>query len=127
MTAWDDGLPDKAKAAMSRATDKEKESALKDATSFIDTEFKFRGEKQSNFQALSWPRKNAFFDDGSPIHGVPDPIKEATNLLAGFMLGNVPMDIAAMAHLFAILSPVIVDETKHLEPFWIEITHNLRD
>lgn len=100
----------KVQAAYAKASESEKEHALKDATKFIDTQFKYRGEPETRMQALSWPRKNAFFDDGTPIRGVPDAIKNATSHLAGFMLADIPMNQETMAEIISILMPVMEKE-----------------
>lgn len=113
MDKWDDSLPEKAAAAWLKASEQEKQIALARATAIIDQTFKFRGEPRTRLQSLSWPRANAFYDDGRPILGVPKAIKEATSLLAGFLLADVPMTPASMAHVIAILSPVIAPEKPH--------------
>jgi hypothetical protein len=64
-------------------------------------------------QLRSWPRRDAFFDNGSPILGVPDAVQNATNQLAYFIVAEIPRDENAMAHIVFLLQPVIVEATKH--------------
>jgi hypothetical protein len=105
-----DEVAKKVRIAWDGATEAQQAAALKDATAFIDKEFDYRGEPRTKLQSLSWPRMNAFFDDGKPILGVPDVIKKATAELAGYMLAEIPMNVETMAVLFAILDPVLKKE-----------------
>ena len=55
-----------------------KEAALLKATAYCDARwrFVFRGTKPQG-QQLEWPRKNAVYEDGSAITGIPDLLKQA--------------------------------------------------
>jgi len=112
-TEWDDTLPAKAAQAWSKASDEEKSNALVEASQYIDKTFKFRGEVANRMQALSWPRVNAFRDDGTPIDGVPTEVQNATSLLASFLVAKFPMTATTLAHILVILEPVIVPERLH--------------
>ena len=76
---WDDSLPEKGTAAWEKASKPEKEEAITRATEFIDT-LPFKGEHLRRTQALAWPRKGAFREDGAPIVGVPEEVEEATGV-----------------------------------------------
>jgi hypothetical protein len=103
---WDDSLPKKGTAAWENASKAEKEEAITYATEFIDT-LPFKGEHLRRAQALAWPRKGVFRDDGVPIVGVPEEVEEATVMVAGFILAKVSFDVPAtrwvmlkLGHLF---------------------------
>jgi hypothetical protein len=103
---WDDSLPKKGSAAWEKASKAEKEEAKTHATEFIDT-LPFKGEHLRRAQALAWPRKGVFRDDGAPIVGVPEEVEEATVMVAGFILAKVSFDVPAtrwvmlkLGHLF---------------------------
>jgi hypothetical protein len=110
--ARDDNLPEKAARAWAKATLAQKEDALKRATQFIDT-LSFKGRRLKGAQALSWPRVGALRDDGTIIVGVPIEIKEATSLVAGFILAEVPWSESAAAYVLLVLGD-LVDEPGRL-------------
>lgn len=109
---WDPTLPERAQQSWLRVSEEEKEAAIKDATAFLsdETTFKYRGERASPTQNLAWPRTGAFYDDGSPIEPVPEAIKRAQALTAMFMASDVPMTVQSMAHILAILGPILEPE-----------------
>lgn len=55
----------------------EKETALVKASDYIDNAFKWCGQKENAKQALKFPRKNLFDEDGYEVKGVPRAIKDA--------------------------------------------------
>lgn len=71
-TAWDN------------ATSEDKEKALRQATQFIDENFRdrFPGVIRSESQALEWPRSGARDRSGRTLNNVPDAVKNATVELA---------------------------------------------
>jgi hypothetical protein len=103
---WDPALPERAKAAWLAAPVAQKEAALVHATQFIDT-IPFKGQRLTDGQEMSWPRKGIFRDDGVPVAGIPPEIKDATGLVAGFILAKVPFDVPAVAHVFAIIGHLV--------------------
>lgn len=72
LTAWND------------ATTAEKEAALRQATQFIDSNFRdrFPGRIRSTSQALEWPRSGAEDRSGRALNDVPQIVKDATVELA---------------------------------------------
>ncbi|MCJ2048537.1 DnaT-like ssDNA-binding protein [Methylobacterium sp. J-070] len=106
MTKWDASLPSIASAAALGASQKELEEALKHATQFLDT-LPFKGLKASKSQALSWPRIGIVDKDGLPVRGIPVEIKEATSLVAGFILAKIPFGPSSLAHVFVLIGHLI--------------------
>lgn len=76
-TNWDD------------ATDPDKDRALIQATRRIDQE-KFEGKKDTDGQALKWPRQDAFDDDKREIDSdiIPAIVEEATFEMALHLLNE---------------------------------------
>lgn len=72
------------KTAWDSASVTEKEAALRQATQFIDANFRdrFPGVIRSESQALEWPRSGAVDRSGRTINDVPDIVKNATVELA---------------------------------------------
>jgi hypothetical protein len=105
---WDDTLPKKGSAAWKEASEDQKKEALLHATQFIDT-LPFKGQHLRLAQALAWPRKGVFKEDGTPVTEVPEEVKEATALVAGFILAKIPFDVPAVAWVMAKLGPLIED------------------
>ncbi|HEX2554253.1 MAG TPA: DnaT-like ssDNA-binding protein [Microvirga sp.] len=124
MTQWDPTLPGKAKEAIRKASQAEQESALKAATAFIDG-LPFKGERASPTQTLSWPRIGVLRDDGAPITGVPPEIKEATSLVAGFILADVPFGPPAVAWIFKIIDHLLEGGAEFIDSHvgWRRRTH----
>jgi hypothetical protein len=106
---WDDSLPKKGAAAWQKSSEADKEEAIKRATQFVDT-LPFKGQHLKLAQALAWPRKGAFRDDGAPIVGVPEEVKEATSMVAGFILAKVPFDVPATAWVMMKLGHLLEDK-----------------
>lgn len=96
---WDDTLPEKADKALGNATQRELEEALVHATEFLDL-LPYKGKRSTPTQSLAWPREGVLRDDGAPVGGVPPEIKEATRLVAGFILAKIPFSPAALAWVF---------------------------
>ena len=67
----------------SNADQAEKESALRKATVFIDKEYEWPGHIADDTQKLSWPRDNAYDDEGRHLTDIPQAVKDATAYLAG--------------------------------------------
>lgn len=65
-------------------TDAAQDAALRRATVFIDTGFRFAGQKFKRDQALSWPRADAYTDEDFPIRSdvVPAAVVNACCELA---------------------------------------------
>ncbi len=103
---WDPALPSRAAAAWKSRTDAEKQAALVQATAWID-QLPFKGQRLRSSQTLAWPRSGVFRDDGSPVSGVPPEVKEATSMVAGFILADVPYDVPAIAWVFHVLGHLI--------------------
>lgn len=59
-----------------------REAYLLEASRWIDQHFTFRGRKLDAGQARSWPRVDAYADDGTAFLGVPDAIIDAVLILA---------------------------------------------
>ena len=91
---WDDSLAKKGTVAWEKASKSEKEEAITHASEFIDT-LPFKEQHLKLAQALAWPRKGVFRNDGAPIVGVPEEVQEATAMVAGFILAKVPLDVPA--------------------------------
>lgn len=108
-SAWDDSLPEKGRQACFRASREEAEAAIAHATQFLET-LPYKGERLTDRQALSWPRKGVFRDDGAPITGVPHEIKEAASMVAGFILAKIPFDIPAVAWVMATIGHLLKDD-----------------
>lgn len=92
---WDETLPDKGREAWENASQQGKENALEHAADFIDT-LPFKGKPVSASQPRAWPREGVFRDDGAPVAGVPEEIKQATSMVAGFILARIPFDVPAV-------------------------------
>ena len=108
--SWDDTLPEKGREAWQRTTTKNREEALIHATQFIDM-LPYKGERQTETQGLAWPRKGVFRNDGLPITGVPAEIKEATSLVAGFILAKIPYDVPAAAWVVLKVGHLLKEDT----------------
>lgn len=106
---WDPTLPERARAAVQIASKEGKEAAIIHATQFIDT-LPFKGERLHANQALAWPRKSVLGNDGAPVIGVPEEIKEATSLVAGFILAKIPFDVPAVAWVMLKLGHLLQDD-----------------
>jgi hypothetical protein len=52
------------------------------ASEWIDRYFTFRGRKQDHLQQRSWPRDDAYRDDGSALTGLPRELLDAVLMLA---------------------------------------------
>lgn len=60
----------------------QKEAALRQATSYIDGTYSFKGIILNISQALSWPRQDVFDYEGRPLTGIPQKLKDACAELA---------------------------------------------
>lgn len=67
-----------------------KENRLKEATRILDLYYVWNGIKASETQALGWPRKKAYYPDGTliPEDIIPVAVKYATFDLALFLYTN---------------------------------------
>lgn len=67
-----------------------KKIALKMATSVLDHEVQWKGEKRFTNGSLRWPRNYAYDDDGDLIDNssVPQTVREATAEMALWLLGQ---------------------------------------
>jgi hypothetical protein len=108
-TEWDDTLPHRGREAWERATNSEKQEALRRATDFIDM-LPFKGKRATDDQKLSWPRTGVFRDDGAPVLGVPEEIKEAASLVASFLLAEVPFDVPAVGWVMLKIGHLLQDD-----------------
>ena len=63
--------------AWSSLSQEAKESALINATDFVDNVFRWKGVKSTSEQALRFPRKNLIDIDGYEVRGVPNVLKQA--------------------------------------------------
>lgn len=54
------------------------QKAIVKATDYLDTRFRYVGERLNRPQATEWPRLNAFDIDETLINGIPIEVKEAT-------------------------------------------------
>jgi hypothetical protein len=111
---WDETLPDKARDAWQKASVEEKEDAIKRAAIFIDM-FNFKGKRLKETQGLSWPRTDVFRDDGEPVVGVPQEIKEASALVAGFIVADVPLGPASAAWVISIIGHLLEEDFNVLD------------
>jgi len=57
--------------------DADMQSALVQATQYIDTHYRFPGYKSASTQALEWPRTNAYDKNGYYLTGLPEKIADA--------------------------------------------------
>jgi hypothetical protein len=108
---WDDTLPERGRQAFAASSDDDKARALVHATEFIDT-LPFKGERATPTQSLSWPRKGVFRDDGTPVTGIPIEIKQATAMVASFILAKVPYDVPALAWVFTEIGHLLRDDLE---------------
>lgn len=69
-------------------TDAAKETALRQATEYLDTSFDWIGELKTNTQALGWPRDDAEDRDGRELIGVPVRVQRATVQVAALALSG---------------------------------------
>lgn len=67
MASFDPALDEAARAAWRKASKEEQEAALIQASAEIDRHFRFRGERATPRQSMSWPRTGVYGDDGNPI------------------------------------------------------------
>lgn len=109
MDEWDETLPERAREALASATTAQIEGALKHATEFLDT-LPFKGTRARPNQNLSWPRTGVVSKGGSPILGVPVEIKDATSLVAGFILAKIPFDTPALAWVMLKIGHLLEDD-----------------
>lgn len=74
-----------------------KEPALRKAAQYIDAEYRFKGDRYSRAQALSWPRLNIVFDGYElPINEIPRQVKwAACELALRAISGELLSDVAA--------------------------------
>lgn len=63
-------------------SDAAKEGALRQATVYLDSYYKWVGTVASSTQTLGWPRVYAYDSEGRTITGIPDRVKDATCELA---------------------------------------------
>jgi hypothetical protein len=111
---WDDTLPKLGREAVSKASKSEREEALIHATEFIDT-LPFKGSRLTDEQSLSWPRKGVFRDDGAAVTGVPEEIKEATSMVASFILAKIPFDAPAVAWVMLKIGHLLKDDANLID------------
>ena len=120
MTDWDDSLPEKARQAVAKASTKKREAALKHSTEFLDT-LPWKGERATSTQALAWPRQGVFRDDGAPITGIPEEVKQAAALVAGFLLAKIPFDAPAMGWVMLTVGHLLKEDADLIER---NVTHH---
>ena len=121
---WDSQAIAGSRAAVAEATREEKQTALGLAADYIDATFRFRGVSSSIDQVRSWPRNDAFRDDGTPILGVPDAVKTANLIVAGFILGGVPLDDELRVNIRAIFQPLLCSEEAVRDPLPRQISES---
>jgi hypothetical protein len=80
-TSYADGYhSDRGNTAWANATTDEKEQALIKATAYLDDRYyhRWKGWKQTDDQALEWPRYEVYDRSGWPIQEIPAKLKDAT-------------------------------------------------
>lgn len=75
----------------------EKEGALRKATDYIDSYYKFKGTKNTDAQALQWPRADVeAFGYYVPADSIPQRVKRATiELAVKAIAGELAPDVSA--------------------------------
>lgn len=71
------------------------ESALVQATQYIDRSFRYIGQRPSLEQALNWPRWYAYSPDGFMYSGLPNEIVYATCEATSLVLNDVQLFVSA--------------------------------
>jgi hypothetical protein len=66
----------------------DKEAAIIEATSFLDSTFNWKGTIEDTDQTLGWPRTCAYDREGRLLEDIPTPIVNATAELANLALGG---------------------------------------
>lgn len=77
ITFADSYFSERGETAWANFSDEEKEKYLIRATDYIDNIFQWYGQRQSESQALRFPRKNLYDYEGLEIEGVPNLLKQA--------------------------------------------------
>lgn len=75
-------------ATWDAATSPAQEAAIIEATSFLDTNFKWVGRIVDVDQPLGWPRLCAYDREGRALSDIPTAVKNATAELANIALGG---------------------------------------
>jgi hypothetical protein len=110
----DKTLLTRGREALAKASKPEREDALEHASEFIDT-LSFKGSKLTEHQFPSWPRKGVFRNDGAAITGVPDEIKEATSIVASFILAKIPFDLPALTWVMLKIGHLLKDDVNLID------------
>lgn len=101
--------------AWATLTTSAKEIALRNGTGYIDANYTFKGQKNTQEQALQWPRYNAIIDDFLwPSDQLPlDLLKAACEMALRASAGPIQSDIASEV---VKRSKVDVIEEEYFEP-----------
>lgn len=76
----------------------DKETALINATDYLNNAYDWPGVLADTDQALSWPRDSAYDLEGRKLTGIPKPIEDATAYLAGqSVAGTVLFEVHGQA------------------------------
>lgn len=71
------------------ATDANKESAIRQATEYLDTKYRWRGIRATSIQSLEWPREGVYNSRGLELTGqVPAKVKKAVAEMAARALSE---------------------------------------
>lgn len=74
----------------------DKEALIRNATQYIDTQYRFKGDRVSLAQGLAWPRYNVTFDGYAlPSTEIPKQVKWACCELALRAISGLMVDVAA--------------------------------
>lgn len=88
-------------SSWSGATTGEKESALRQATQYLDDKYqsRWRGERALSSQALRWPRVNVYDDDGFAVSStsIPAKLKQAVAVVALEVIGGTSLFVTETA------------------------------
>lgn len=82
-TSWSDAyFMARGNSSWAAAPTAAKETALVQATDYLDVVYDFPGRKLTSAQALEWPRSGATTKDGMSLEGIPTIIKKVASELA---------------------------------------------
>lgn len=76
------------KTAWDEASESAKEVALRQATQYLDANFRWTGFLYDSDQALGWPRTGAYDAEGRELTDIPSKVEDACAELAFLALGG---------------------------------------
>jgi hypothetical protein len=84
---------DRSNADWAALTTDQKESLARQATDWIDRNFRFRGTRATADQRLAWPRKDAYDDDDFQVgkEDAPRQVKEACAIVSDVLRQGVDL------------------------------------